>query len=71
MNNNLEFENEDPSPDSIEDNHPRTNYGAGYSINKKPKLEDFYDTSDPRGCSSSEYDDYQKALDDYLKENKI
>jgi hypothetical protein len=37
MNNNLEFENEDPSPDSIEDNHPRTNYGAGYeglSINK-------------------------------------
>jgi len=38
---------------------------------KKPKLEDFYDTSDPRGCSSSEYDDYQKALDDYLKENKI
>ena len=31
MNNNLEFENEDPSPDSLEDNHPRTNYGAGYS----------------------------------------
>ena len=30
MNNNLEFENEDPSPDSIEDNHPRTNYGEGY-----------------------------------------
>ena len=28
MNNNLEFENEDPSPDSIEDNHPRTNYGG-------------------------------------------
>jgi hypothetical protein len=30
MNNNLEFENEDPSPDSIEDNHPRTNYGEGF-----------------------------------------
>jgi hypothetical protein len=30
MNNNLEFENEDPSPDSIEDNHPRTNYGEGW-----------------------------------------
>ena len=30
MSNNLEFENEDPSPDSIEDNHPRTNYGEGY-----------------------------------------
>jgi hypothetical protein len=31
MNNNLEFENEDPTPDSIEDNHPRTNYGEGFS----------------------------------------
>jgi hypothetical protein len=30
MNNNLEFQNEDPSPDSIEDNHPRTNYGEGF-----------------------------------------
>lgn len=30
MINNLEFENEDPSPNSIEDNHPRTNYGEGY-----------------------------------------
>jgi hypothetical protein len=28
MNNNLEFDNEDPDPDSIEDNHPRTNYGT-------------------------------------------
>jgi hypothetical protein len=34
MNNNLEFENEDPCPNSIEDNHPRTNYGEGYG-NKK------------------------------------
>ena len=32
MNNNLEFENEDPCPDSIEDNHPRTNYGEGYYV---------------------------------------
>ena len=31
MNNNLEFENEGPSPNSIEDNHPRTNYGASFS----------------------------------------
>ena len=31
MNNNLEFENEDPSPNSIEDNHPRTNYGEGFT----------------------------------------
>lgn len=30
MNNNLEFENEDPSPNNIEDNYPRTNYGEGY-----------------------------------------
>jgi hypothetical protein len=37
MNNNLEFENEDPSPDSIEDNHPRTNYGEGYY--EQPKQE--------------------------------
>jgi len=32
MNNNLEFENEDPSPDNIEDNHPRTNYGKNKQI---------------------------------------
>lgn len=30
MNDNLEFENEDPTPDDIEDNHPRTNYGKGW-----------------------------------------
>jgi hypothetical protein len=42
MNNNLEFENEDPSPDSIEDNHPRTNYGEGYYEKAKQEtLEDF------------------------------
>lgn len=32
---------------------------------KKPRLEDFYDESDPRGCSSSEYNDYEKALKAY------
>jgi hypothetical protein len=31
MNNNLEFENEDPTPDSVENNHPRTNYGEGFT----------------------------------------
>jgi hypothetical protein len=36
MNNNLEFENEDPSPDSIEGNHPRTNYGEGFT--KKERM---------------------------------
>lgn len=30
MNNNLEFEDESPEPDSIEDNYPRTNYEAGF-----------------------------------------
>ena len=37
MNNNLEFENTDPSPDSVEDNYPRTNYGEGYY--EEPKQE--------------------------------
>lgn len=32
---------------------------------KKPELTDFYDESDPRGCSSSEYSLYIKALDDW------
>lgn len=32
---------------------------------RKPKLEDFYDVNDPRGCSSSEYDNYIKALQLY------
>ena len=40
MNNNLEFENEDPCPDSIENNHPRTNYGEGYG-GKEPLKEEF------------------------------
>ena len=32
---------------------------------KKPELEDFYDESDPRGCSNSEYNEYLKALRKY------
>lgn len=31
MNNNLEFENNDPNPNDFENNHPRTNYGEGFS----------------------------------------
>jgi hypothetical protein len=29
---------------------------------KKPQLKDFYDVDDPRGCSSSEHDDYVKKI---------
>jgi hypothetical protein len=35
---------------------------GSYKGKSKPQLEDFYDTSDPRGCSSSEYNDYQNAV---------
>jgi hypothetical protein len=35
---------------------------GSYKGKAKPQLEDFYDTSDPRGCSSSEYNDYQNAV---------
>lgn len=45
--------------ESLKNNHP------------KPKLEDFYDTSDPRGCSSSEYEDYQKALEQWTTYNSF
>lgn len=31
----------------------------------KPKLSDFYDELDPRGCSTSEYDKYLKALKEW------
>jgi hypothetical protein len=76
MNNNLEFENEDPSPDSIEDNHPRTNYGEGYG--GKETLEEaaeidltnlcYYDKRNP-DCSVDDEDieDHKKRL---LKKNK-
>lgn len=29
---------------------------------EKPKIEDFYDSYDPRGISSQEYNEYSKAL---------
>ena len=32
---------------------------------KKPELEDFYDNFDPRGCSTTEYNKYLKALKEY------
>ena len=61
MNNNLEFENEDPSPDSIEDNHPRTNYGEGYYVKEtleeagenyaRKQCDDMYDDIAPSGSS--------------------
>lgn len=54
MNNNLEFENEDPSPDSIEDNHPRTNYGAGYS-----------NISPLKGDTSNREDEWDKAIEKF------
>ena len=38
--------------------------------NKKPQLEDFYDPTDPRGCSSSEFNDYMRALEMWEKEQK-
>ena len=34
---------------------------------KKPKLTDFYDVHDPRGCSTSEYGKYMNAVDEYNK----
>jgi len=40
---------------------------------KKPKLEDYYDVHDPRGCSTSEIKMYHKAVEEYenyLKETK-
>jgi hypothetical protein len=48
MNNNLEFEYDDKyDPNCIEDNHPRTNYGAGFGekiyskVKLKQLLEDY------------------------------
>lgn len=41
---------------------------------KKPKLEDFYDVNDPRGLSTSEYNDFIKAeiaYENHLKNNKM
>lgn len=38
---------------------------------KKPVLEDFYDPSDPRGCSTSEYEQYTQAVDEYNRTRTI
>lgn len=37
--------------------------------NTEPKLEDFYDCHDPRGFSTSEYNEYLKAVAKF-KENQ-
>jgi len=42
MNNNLEFENTDPKPDSVEDNHPRTNYGAKWQQERMYSEEEIF-----------------------------
>jgi hypothetical protein len=52
MNNNLEFENEDPSPNDFENNHPRTNYGEGFT-----KQERMYSEDDMRKA-------YDQGIDD-------
>lgn len=33
----------------------------------KPRIEDFYDTLDPRGISTSEYNEFMKALSEWEK----
>ena len=35
----------------------------------KPKIEDFYDVNDPRGCSSSELNKYEIALKEWEENN--
>lgn len=32
---------------------------------REPQLDDFYDSADPRGCSTTEYNMYLKALNKY------
>jgi hypothetical protein len=59
MNNNLEFENTDPSPDSVEDNHPRTNYGEGFS--KQETIQKFIEK---HGITEQQLiDGYKQGLD--------
>lgn len=38
-------------------------------MNKPPVIEDFYDNTDPRGCNSSEYNAYIKALKIWEEQN--
>jgi len=37
---------------------------------KEPKLEDFYDENDPRGCSTREFEKYEEALRKYKNGSK-
>lgn len=39
--------------------------GCDKKIIKRPKLTDFYDVSDPRGCSTSEYNSFVEAVKKY------
>lgn len=41
------------------------------SLFQQPKLNQFYDENDPRGCSSSEYNDYETALKEWKQKNKL
>jgi hypothetical protein len=59
MNNNLEFENEDPSPNDFENNHPRTNYGEGYS--EKETLEEFIE-EELEGYDEIDFSTYERFI---------
>ena len=37
---------------------------------KEPQIEDFYDELDPRGISSTEYNEYLKALEEYERSTR-
>lgn len=37
---------------------------------KKPQIEDFYDELDPRGISSTEYNNYLEALEEYERSTR-
>ena len=47
----------------------KTDVMHSYKGLPKPKLEDFYDTQDPRGCSSSEYNEYTDAVKKWERDN--
>ena len=38
---------------------------------REPQLEDYYDISDPRGCSTSEFNEYEEDYRNYLKINNM
>ena len=37
-------------------------------MNRRPELSDYYDASDPRGCSSSEYREYEADLIKWVRD---